>query len=234
MSATAPPRNGYSVFAWCLLGLGMLLLMLHVTFLSHELAWQHERAEVRHGNELWFSDEEGEKHCVLHLGPPAGERAWQDGDIVYLACYRGKPQFAVLSEDAPTRRSEGLMLWGLFRFWICAPLAFLVARRKRRKLAAALREQPAAPERKIRRSAVDWLAYAAIGLTRGLAYFCAFAVTCGGVMLLGIILYDPDPNGAIISTLLESLFWLLGAVVLGSISRALRRRSRRCCGFTQE
>ncbi len=212
----------------------MLLLMLCATFRAQELAWQHERAEVRHGNELWFSDEDGEEHCVLHLGPPAGEPAWQEGDIVCLACYRGKPQFAVLSEDAPPRCSDGLVLWGLFLLWVCAPLAFIVAWCKRRKHVAALREQPAAPERKIRRSAVDWLACATIGLTRGLAYFCAFAVTCGGVMLLGIILYDPDPNGAIISTLPGSLVWLLGAVALGGISRALYRRDRRRYGLSQE
>ncbi len=185
---------------------------------------------VQQGHELAFTSEEGEQHVLLHLSPPAGAPAWQEGDKVKLSYYRGKPQFAVLREQCPEPWSDRVEVWGLLLLILGAPLAFFVSHcqsRKRRKAVFAPVVRP-------RRSVVDWLAYAAVGLTLGFALVGALMVLTCLTMLITALHYDPDPNAAVAEVLFMLPASLLGSGVLALISCALYRRDQRRYGLNRE
>ncbi len=226
-------RRGIVTFlAWGLLLCSILLFQAGSLCRQEEYKWRDVTAEVQ-GHELVFSDEEeGTQHVVLHLSPPAGAPAWQNGDKVKLSYYRGKPQFAVLCEKRPEHLSDKVELCGAGLLFTAVPLAFLVARRVERRRAAEALCKPAAAAG--RRSALDWCAYACVGLSLGLAIVCAFCVLSLLVSLLLSIHYDPDANGEVVASLGGIVIFFVAAVLLALLSRALYRRDLRIRGLSPE
>ncbi len=213
--------------------MSFLLYVMGHTFWMYERSWNDVTAEVQYGHELHFQTSDGEEHALLHLSPPAGEPAWQDGQKVKLSYYLDQPQFAVFREQRPASWSNTAEVWAFQLLLVGVPLAFLALYRRKRERAARA-ALPVTPATQARRSVLDWVAYATVGLTLGLAIVCAYVLVCMMIYLLAAIHYMPDANNVVVELLVVSLVCLPGGAALGLISLALYRRDKRRCGLNRE
>ncbi len=208
------------VLACFFLALTALGNMAAVVFHSFERLWHCAEGVVLPGGHdvAYYCAMKDREYILLHLEPPAGAPAWQEGDRVELAYHLTQPQNAVLSEEMPPCYSNWLYPVGLGALPIALALGlFLWAEElsARRKRSCVARIRPC-----------SWgkgLALAFAWVLRLAAFLCALV----GVMLLltlvAAVLTLPDANAHVVIAAGGTVIWLSGGIFFEFMARLLIR-----------
>ncbi len=205
--------------AWFFLCLSLFCLMAAGMWKQMEHQWLSTEAEVMWDGhaEVRFCDVFGKEHGVIL---PQEAAAWKQGDKLRLHYYLKQPQYARL-DAVQVSNVRGLVEWvGFISLVPGVILGLWEAHRQqlaRRKAARVT----------VRRSVLGWFLYALAGLLLGLAIVCAFLFCMVLLVMVGDILYLPDANGGVMTSLAVMLLCLVSGVALRLTSRTLIRRDRR-------